>query len=66
MNITKFVYVGSRYNNRCAFCKTNVSVKYIVTLDTNYPRESIVSPARVYACNKCVITRKEKANETLG
>ena len=43
----------------------NVSVKYIATLDTNYPRESIVSPARVYACNKCVITRKEKANHEL-
>ena len=52
--MSSFTYVGNRYGKKCAFCKTGLSVKYIVTLDSNYPTESIVSTTKVYACNTCV------------
>lgn len=52
-----FTYVGSRYGKRCAFCKTSLSVKYIVTLNSNFPADSIVSDTKVYACHICVAKR---------
>lgn len=60
--MTKFTYVGNRYGKQCAFCKATTSVKYIVTLDTQYPAEAIVTPAKVYACNKCVLSDKTERN----
>ena len=61
--MNNFIYVGNRYGKQCAFCKSTASVKYIVTLDSKYPVQSIVTPAKVYACNKCVV--EVKANEAL-
>ena len=55
-----FSYIGNQFGKKCAFCGTELSVKYIAQLDTNKhkcPAESIVSPAKVYACNKCVAER---------
>ena len=51
---SSFTYVGSRYGKKCAFCGTNLSVKYIVTLGSKYPADSVVSAEKVYACNACV------------
>ena len=52
-----FTYAGFLGGKQCAFCKTSLSVKYIVTLDTKYPKDSIVQQPRVWACNTCVAKR---------
>ena len=57
-----FQYIGNMPFKKCAFCGTSLSVKYIATLDFrkhDCPRDSIVTPAKVYACNACVVRRKE-------
>lgn len=51
--MSTLVYCGFHGGKQCAFCKTTLSVKYIVTLDTNFPKNSIVQPPRVWACNMC-------------
>lgn len=58
--MNNFTYVGSCYGKQCAFCKATVSVKYIVTLNSKYPAESVVTHEKVYACNKCVAQQIEE------
>lgn len=54
MTLRNFVYSGFLGGKQCAFCGTTLSVKYIVTLETNFPKDSIVQEPRVWACNMCV------------
>lgn len=56
--MSTFTYVGNQPSwARCAFCGTNLSVKYIVKLDAKYPSDSVVQPLKVFACNACVAKR---------
>ena len=57
-----FTYLGYQYGKKCAFCGTTLSVKYIVSLDSNYSSESVVSTEKVYACNTCVAKQIRKGS----
>lgn len=62
-NSFTFSYIGPTYGKPCAFCGSSLSVKYIASLDLrkhDCPRDSIVTPAKVYACNVCVARRIAK------
>lgn len=46
----RMIPIYERENKRCFFCGTNLSVKYIVEVDT--PKKA-PAPFRVHSCNRC-------------